>query len=379
MKGFIKKCIALMSIPVVTLAIAHPELLALESLADHLHLKHAKDPIDGGWLPNLTGLPTKAEVKLLDEQVRAAMAEETEGRCRAINPQFQMLFFSHFAVYQKMANAQNIYLNEKNVEQWAHVMAMTLDESSGDSTNITDFQGHSFSTHKPISNLQRWQKILSLTANTPIKLDFQTNFGLTQASADRVFLVFKLASDQRYDTAYLEGLEGAETPHQVPLNTAIAVRRLIWFYQDFAQGRIHQLDRRIHQSDIHQSAYEQRYQEGIEASIMYCGTRFMFEEGKSDFSKLKEAVSSVAYCKLGNAQQGYGKQEIDEKCFAQWVTICPALNIDIATITPLQYFATRNAKPLCQGTFERLLVKKPSVTQKVKHWLNSKEKIIKSE
>lgn len=379
MKCFIKKLMLLLTIPMVTLAIPNLDLFSPKSLADHLHLKRAKDPIDGGWLPNLTGLPNKAEVKLLDEKVRVVMAEETEARCNAIDPQLRMLFFAHFAVYQKMANAQDIYLNKNNAEQWAHVMAMTLNESSGDSTNITDFQGHSYSTYKPTSNLSRWQKILTLTANTPIKLDFQTNFGLTQASTDRVFLAFKLASDQRYDTAYLEGIQGADTPHKVPLNTAIAVRRLIWFYQDFAQGRITQMDQRIHYADIKQAQYRQRYEEGIDAAIMYCGTRFMFEEGKKDFKKLKEALSSIAYCKLGNSQQGYGKREIDEKCFAQWVTICPALNIDIATITPLQYFATRNAKPVCQGTFERLLVKKPSVTQRVKHWMDHQEKMIKSE
>lgn len=378
MKCFIKKCLVLLSIPVVTCAITHPEFFAPSSLADHLHLMRSKDPIDGGWLANLTGLPDKHEVKLLDEQVRAVMAEETEGRCNAIEPQLRMLFFAHFAVYQKMANAQNIYLNEKNVAQWAHVMAMTLDESSGDSTNITDFQGHSYSTHKATSNLLRWQKILTLSANTPIKLDFQTNFGLTQASTDRVFLAFKLAKDQQYDTSYLEGIQGAQTPHKVPLNTAIAVRRLIWFYQDFAQGRINQQDKRIHKEDIDLPGYAERYDEGIDAAIMYCGTRFMFEEGKKDFTKLKEAMKSISYCKLGNAQQGYGKKEFDEKCFAQWVTICPALNIDIATITPLQYFATRNAKPVCQATFRRLLVKKPSVTQRVKHWLDHKEKVLKS-
>lgn len=376
MRGYVKIILALISVPLVTIALSHPKLLSPQSLADELHLKKTKDPIDGGWLPNLTGLPNKEEIKVIDEQVRAIMAEETDARCNAIEPQLRMLFFTHFVVFQKMANAQHIYLNKKNAEQWGHVMGMTLKESSGDSTNITDFQGHTFSTHMGISNLQRWQKILTLTASTPIKLDFQTNFGLTQASADRVFLAFKLARDQRYDTSYLEGINGADTPRKVPLNTAIAVRRLIWFYQDFAQGRITQTDKRIPQADIHEPEYAERYEEGINASIMYCGTRFMFEEGKKDFTKLKEAMDSIAYCKLGNAQQGYGKKEIDEKCFAQWVTLCPALNIDIATITPLEYFATKNEKPVCVGTFERLLVEKPSISQRIKHWINHEEKTI---
>jgi hypothetical protein len=342
------------------------------SLADHLHLSLAKDPIDGHWLPNLTGLPTLEEIDEIDAIVASAMEEEKDARCNAIEPELRMLFFEHFAVYQKMANRQNIYLSRQTAAQWAHVMGMTLKESSGDSTNITDFKGHAFSSYKPSTNLERWNKILSLSENTHIQLNFQTNFGLTQTSADRVFLAFKLASEQKYNTSYLEGIQGASTPNKVPLNTAIAIRRLIWFYQDFAQGRIKQEDQRIHAYEIYMPEYYERYQAGIDAAIRYCGTQYMFEEAKADSEeekdKIRKAMESIAYCKLGNVESGYGKNQLDEKCFAQWVTICPALNIDIATITPMSYFATKNEKPVCESTFQRLLIKNPNAFSLKKVW-----------
>jgi hypothetical protein len=327
--------------------------------------KKLKDPIDSHWLPNLTGLPTVDEISQLDETVRQALEEETDKQCLAINPQLRMLFFEHFLVIQKMANAQGIYYNEKTAKDWAHVMAMTLKESDGDSTNITDFRGHTYATYEGVSNLKRWQTILTLSAHTKIQLNYQTNFGLTQTSSDRLFVAFKLAKYQKEETAYLEGIDGSTTPHKVLMNTSIAIRRLVWFYQDFAEGRIVQTDKRIHKYDINNPKYAERYQQGLQAAIEYCGTKYMFEEGKQDYEKLKGAFAKVSYCKFGNAIEGYGSNELDEKCFGQLVTLCPALNIDIALITPPQYFQTRNSRPVCEGTFKRLLNKKPNTLKEL--------------
>jgi len=371
MMNFIKISIALLILFFLSFAISESWQVRKSSLADHLHLIHPKDPIDGHWLPNLRGLPDLAEIDDLDEMVVDVMQQETESRCNAINPRLRMLFFEHFVVYQKMANEQNIYLSKKTAQQWAKVMAMTLKESFGDSTNITDFRGHSYVTYGGISNLNRWKTILSLSAKTRIQLNFQTNFGLTQTSADRLFVAFKLAEDQKYNTSYLEGLDGAATPHKIPLNAAIAIRRLIWMYQDFAQGRVVQSDNRVHQRELNDPEKFAQQQAGLDAAIRYCGTQYMFAEGKEDPEKLKEAMNSIAYCKLGNAQRGYGMTEIDDKCFAQLVTLCPALNIDIAILTPLSYFATRNEEPVCEATFNRLLVEKPKA-QTTKHWYNFK-------
>ena len=90
----------------------------------------------------------------------------------------------------------------------------------------------------------------------------------------------------------------------------------------------------------------------------------MFRDGNSNGGEndLARAMGSIAYCKFGNSQTGYGMNEFDEKCFAEWVTLCPALNVDIAALTPLSYFATRNVSPVCEDMFNQLLIKQPEKT-----------------
>ena len=348
------------------------------SLADHLHLSHSKDPVDGGWLANLVGLPDQAQVLQTASLVDAVMKDE-EPQCKAIDGRLKKMVFQHFLIYQQMANAQHICLDSKTAHQWAHILAMILKESSGDSTNITAMSGLSSSTKEPQTNLQRWNEISDLTAHNRIPMNYQTNFGLTQTSADRLTVAFSLAKDQKYDTAFLEGREGAATPRKIPLNTAIAIRRLIWFYQDVSQGRIAESDGRIHQRDINNPAFSARYQAGLNMALTYCGTPYMFQEGaEKEISKLQKAISSIAYCKLGNPQTGYGANEMDKECFAKWVTLCPALNIDIATLTPLSYFATRNTSPVCEKTFNRLINKNTDsqcnhsgIVQKIRYLLRA--------
>lgn len=360
MKGFIRKAlIFLLFTPWMGFCAQHFEKNAPPSLADHLHLQRSKDPIDGGWLPNLTGLPTE-EQAYISQKMLNVMMEDKDSKCTSVDLRLRMMFFQHFVNYQHMANAQNIYFDEKIAHKWAHVLAMTLKESSGDSANITDMQGHSISTYQPKTNLDQWMKILALTHNTQVKLNYQTNFGLTQTSADRLLVAFSLAADQKYSTSFLEGRKGAEIPRKIDLNTAIAIRRLIWFYQDFAQGRLNDSETRIHQRDINKKEFVERYRKGIDLALLYCGTRYMFQEGydksgESEMEKLRQSMASIAYCKLGNAEQGYGKNEINQKCYAQWVTLCPNLNIDIATLTPLSYFATRSEKAVCENVFTKLI------------------------
>lgn len=324
------------------------------SFADHIILLRSADAVDHGWLATLTGLPDKDQVDRLTQHMIDIMSEETDPRCTSINVHLRKMIFQHFVIYQHMVNAQHVYLDEWNAHQWAHVLAIILKESSGDSTNVTDMSGDTLATNRSKTNLQQWRRILDLAGQSRIQLNDQTNFGLTQTSADRLLDAFRLAKDQRYDTAFLEGTKG------VVLNTAIAIRRLIWFYQDFAQGRIFESDTRIHQQDIHLPQFYARYQAGLKMALLYCGTDFMFrgEDGEKT-SKLVKAMASIAYCRLGNKQAGYGVNTIDEICFAEWVTLCPALNIDIATLTPMRYYATRDQMPVCEETFKKLVNKKP--------------------
>ncbi len=361
MKFYLK--LILILFPCVVFAATHFEDNAPPSLADRLHGSHHKDPIDGGWLPDITGLPENFDE--LTRYVDKIMAEDKDPKCVAIDSRLRKMMFLHFLVYQHMLNRQHIYFDPSIAKEWAHVFAMLLKESSGDSTNITDMYGHSISTYQPQTNLGQWNKILTLSEQTRVQLNYQTNFGLTQSSADRLFAAFNLAKNTQYNTEFLEGQEGAATPRKIKLNTAIAIRRLIWFYQDFAQGRISESDKRIHEEDIDKPEFSERYKMGLERALMYCGTRFMFREGylgDAEIDRLKKAVASIAYCKLGNSQKGYGLQEMDEKCFAEWVTLCPALNIDIATLTPPSYFATWAEAPVCGTTFKHLIHKKPQAT-----------------
>jgi hypothetical protein len=329
----------------------------LPSIPDEPELSSTKkDPVDGGWLPNLTGLPDLNVLMEISDPLVDVVMNEKDAQCNAIDPNLRMLIFQHFVTHQHMANAQGVYFDKKIAHRWARVLAMILKESSGDSTNITDMTGRSISTYQSKTTLGQWQKILELSKQTRIKLDYQTNFGLTQASSDRLFNAFKLAENENSHTEFLAGKEGSLSKKKVKLNTAIAIRRLVWFYQDFAQGRIKQSDARIKEADIESPEFYERYQEGLKMAVIYCGTRFMFETpqytGKKEH-ELRNAISTIAYCKLGNAKSGYGKK--DATCFAQWVTLCPALNIDMAILTPLSYFQTRGEKPICERTFMQLI------------------------
>ncbi|MDF1678793.1 MAG: hypothetical protein P1U32_08890 [Legionellaceae bacterium] len=307
---------------------------------------------DSEWLANLHGLPTREEVEKLSKQVDKVMAHDKDKRCNAINPRLRKMIFLHFVTYQHIINQRSAYLTEKNIYHWAHVFGMLLKESSGDTTNVTSMTGRSYSTYQSKSDLERWQKITNLSKNGKIPLNYQTNFGLTQLSVDRLFVALQLARTPVHLKGQVKGL-----------NTAVAIRRLIWFYQDFAQGRLSQTHDRIHHHERGNPEYSARFTFGVSMALLLCGTHYMFYEGYHEkaggAADLTDAMASIAYCKLGNDKDGYGKTEANQKCFAEWVTLCPTLNFDIAMITPLKYFATRDAAPVCEGTFKALLKKKP--------------------
>lgn len=324
----------------------------------------SKDAIDHHWLPNLTGMPDEEQVESLTQRFEEAMALEQDKRCTAIDYNLRTVVFQNFLIYQGLGNAQGFYFTEKTATRYAHILAMIVKESSGDSTNITDFTGRSVSTSEADTNLQRWDNLLKLSIQRKIQMNTQTNFGLTQLSVDRLFVAFKLAHGKHHGKDFLMGKEGDKSANAVTLNTAIAIRRLIWFYQDFAQGRLSQNDSRIHVEDIYKPEYNERYQTGLRRALLYCGTRYLFgAENQADwlnqYTNFEKAMASIAYCTLGNAEAGYGKTKVDEKCFAEWVTLCPALNVNIALLTPLSYFQTRGEKPVCLDTFKRLIIKNP--------------------
>lgn len=353
-------------LPFVVFSMPFFEEKAPRSFADPIPLVRSQNPVAPTWLPEIVGIPDSFEVTLLTQHMLDVMLEEKDAQCMSISPNLRMMIFQHFVIYQHMLNAQQIYLDEDVAHQWAHVLAMILKESSGDSANITDMCGYSISTNQAKTSLKQWQRIVGLTHQKRIDFNYQTNFGLTQTSSDRLMDAFRLSKDQQYDTAFLEGKESAESPGMKILNTAIAIRRLIWFYQGFAQGRLFEAQYPLGPQDINKPEYQPRYKEGINRALLYCGTHFMFDDSLlkeasgEDSLSLQDAMASIAFCSLGNQHAGFGNNQVDELCFASWVTLCPALNVDIATLSPLSYFATRNQKPVCEDTFKRLLNKPPA-------------------
>lgn len=335
-----------------------------QSAIGQSQLPKAKKPVANNWLPDIVGIPNEEQVESLTQHVADVMAEEQDPKCNKIDHNLKMLVFQNFVIYQHMANAQHIYFDEELVKKYAHILAMILKESSGDPTNITDMSGRSVSTSEADTNLHHWESLPQLTTQKGIKLNTQTNFGLTQLSVDRLFVAFKLAHGSNHNKDFLEGKYGDASPQIIPLDTAIAIRRMIWFYQGFAQGRLTQDDDPIAQGDISKPEFNERYHTGLKMALLYCGTRFFFNKDKhhvwvNEYPTFEKTMASIAYCKLGNVHAGYGKTRINGLCFAEWVTLCPALNMDIALMTPLSYFQTRNNKPVCIGTLNRLLNKKP--------------------
>jgi hypothetical protein len=337
---------------------------APHSFADHLHLTRVQNAIDGGWLPDLAGLPNQAEVVNLTKNVEAVMSKVQDPECNAIDWRLRMMIFQHFVIYQQMANAQNIYFDHTIAHQWAHILAMILKESGGDPLEVTSFSSdYSMFANQPDASLQQWRQIVNLVQNSRMQLNYQTNFGLTQTSFDRLFVAFRLAQDQQYDTSYLEGRDGAATPRKTVLNTAIAIRRLVWFYQSIAQGRTSEDQDRINQQDIYTPEFNARYKESLNMALLYCGTEWMYHSATPNtlingMTTSQSAMDSIAYCNLGNMKADESGNKLDEICYAQWVTLCPALNVDIATLTPLSYFQTRGAQPVCEKTFNYLIKKK---------------------
>ena len=315
--------------------------------------------IDYNWLPYIVGIPNKKQVKALTEHVIEIMKQEKDNRCNEIDFNLRLLVFQNFVVYQQMFNKQDRYFTEKLALKYAHYLAIILKESSGNPLNITEMSGRSLNSSNADVNLERWKSIRQSMKKKRIKFNSQTNFGLTQLSVDRLYVAFRFNNK-----SFLARKYGHHPPPKDKFNTAIAIRRLIWFYQDISQGRLMQHDHPISQQAIDNNALSERHKKGLEMALMYCGTKLLFKENAPSRDNdigltFQKAMASIAYCKLGSSQTGYGQSAANHQCFADWVTLCPALNFNIALVTPLSYFQTRKAQPVCLETFKRLMIKKP--------------------
>lgn len=295
--------------------------------------------------PNETSAPTTAD------EVRAAPGGDEAG-CKALNPALRAMVFRHFLNFQEMYNAQGQYLPvDKTAEKASLLLGKVPKESSGDTASVTDMSGREYGTYTASTTLDRWRKMFD---QKKIVYNKQTNYGLAQQSMDRLVTSFKISS--KVD----DFLRTGDTT-----NSGQNVRRVLDIYQHFAQGRLIDKDRPITEKQLKDpnasAELKERAKAGIDSALWHCGTRFLFKEGYQGAEgekALREAMQSIAYCDSG-ARRPDVKNVNQMRCFAKWVTLCPALNLDIGLMNPDSYFATRHAAPLCKETFKKLIKKKP--------------------
>lgn len=330
-------------------AATEPAFEAVPVDTDHGLTTDAMEPPPG--LADLDGLPqVPAQLGTADE-IRSAPGA-SDPTCKEIPAPLRAMAFRHFLNFQKMQNEQGRYFPPEAATRAAKALGMVLKESSGDPAAVADMKGKSKTTYKPETTVANWKALLT---HKHITYNKQTNFGLLQMSMDRLVVAFKINS-QLDD--FLPGEDAAST-------SALNTRRLLDFYQDFAQGRLEQGDTPIPAAALRDPKaspeLKERARKGAAKALYHCGTRFLYKEGQQGAEgqkALEDAMMSIAYCDPGiDKPDTTSRAQLE--CFARWVTLCPALNLDIAINTPKEYFETRKAPPKCEATFRALITKKP--------------------
>jgi hypothetical protein len=295
--------------------------------------------------PDLSGIPVAPIVATLTtaDEVRAAPGSD-EPECKAkVDPALRAMVFRHYENFRDMLRSQGQALPDKAPDKASHLLGMVIKESAGDTTDVTDMSGREVGTFHAMSSVDRWNALFS---HGNVVYDKQTNYGLAQQSMDRIL------AGGAVGPATGKFFRGG--------NSGQNVRKLLAVYQNFAQGQLTPKDKPIPEArarDPKASADVQaRFREGLRQAVWHCGTRFLFKEGYAgaDGEKaLEDAMATIAYCNPG-AKSPNPNDKDQARCFARWVTLCPALNIDIAVLSPDSYFQTRNTAPLCLKTFQAL-------------------------
>lgn len=306
-------------------------------------------------LPNITGMPQHPvgdAAPSVDAEIATAPGKN-DASCAKVPANLRAMAFRHFENFQEMQNVQGTYFSERAAQRASHLLGMIPKESSGESTNVTDMKGREYASYKSVTSLERWNGLFSKN----LIYDKQTNYGLAQQSMDRLVSCFKVKSQ-------LDDFLG--NPDDAC--SGADVRKALAVYQGFAQGRLKQGDRALSEKELRDpdasEDVKKRRKEGLDAALWHCGTRFMFQEGKQGpegQKKLEDAMAGLAFCDTGSLAPNMAS-DAQSKCFAKWVTLCPALNVDIAMLSPDSYFQTRNAPPLCEDTFAALTKRKPVVS-----------------
>ncbi len=216
------------------------------------------------------------------------------------------LFFEHFRYYVEHSKSQ---VGEVEIARFAKVLGMAPHESSGASAAVTDMKGtgsrstlrYFFDTDN--ARAKRSEGLYStigsvkqLMSMETIQWNEETNFGLLQMSANRLYIDF--------------GKDEAK----------IATETLNWM----------------------RTLYTTHPEEVIER----CGTKVMFKDSDAE---IRETFDTLQKCSPG------WKSKAEVQCFGKWAVLCPHYNVTLALIAPPAYFATRYATPLCAKTFRKIL------------------------
>lgn len=243
------------------------------------------------------------EILELNASMPVARARANASCIKGVNKQARDLFFEIFAnlivEYPKM----NV---ELAVARFSKILAMGMKESSGVSAMATDMKLRgsrlSLDSLTKDNRGREWGEVNRSTLATYHKLidskaityNFQTNFGLLQMSADRMYPNF------------LGDIIGRMAPEL----KSLAARDP-----------------------------EQLYRQ--------CGAAYMYHDEP-------EAVIAE-YAELASCEIDY-RTVSGVKCFGRWMMLCPGMNVSLALATTNRYFQTRKAVPKCADSF-RILAK----------------------
>lgn len=181
------------------------------------------------------------------------------------------------------------------------LMGMMIKESSGNPSAVADMNGkgsrtsyksffaanksHGIMSRPHYSNTILLEKLLKQDGVT---INKQTNFGLAQLSADRLYIA-------KWGGNYLT-----------------AKKDLI---KSFPPKQL----------------------------LNWCMTRSIYNDDEKTLQKYAEKIKS---CDMGY------KTKAGIQCYARIVNFCPRLTIDLALEQPMKYFETKKAAPLCTKLFE---------------------------
>lgn len=210
-------------------------------------------------------------------------------------PQLRNLFKTYYVNQPK--NKQTAALRTK----LSKLMGMMIKESSGNPSAVADMKGKgSRTSYKSFFKANESGGIMSrphysntvlleeLLKQDGVTIDKQTNFGLAQLSADRLYIA-------KWGGNYLS--------EKKDLIKSFPAKNL----------------------------------------LNWCMTRSIYNDKEETLVKYAEKIKS---CEIGYKT----KEKI--KCYARVVNFCPRLTIDLALEQPMKYFETKKAAPLCPKLFE---------------------------